>query len=87
MGLQLVDFLALVEWVLAVSDRSEFLLLICAVNKHLFAVDQQDAGDVGVCEYPSRCGDVVFDEILLHSLALFGLLYRKGDTVFGVILT
>ena len=54
MRLKLIYLLALVERVLAVSDRPEFLLLICAVNEHFLAVDEQDAGHVGIGEDACR---------------------------------
>ena len=87
MRLQLVDFFALVERIFAVSDGSELLFLVRAVNEYLFAVDQQDAGNVSVGEDPCRRRDVVLNEVFFHSLTLFRLLNRKESTVFGVILT
>ena len=87
MRLDFIYLLALVERVFAVSDRPQLFLLICAVNEHLFAVDQQNAGNVGIGEDPSRSGNVVFDEVFLHSLTLLGLLDKKMLTVFGVIFT
>lgn len=87
MRLKLIDFFALVERVLAVSDGPELLLLVSAINEYLFAVDQQNARNISIGEDSGRRGDVVLNEVFLDCLTLFGLLNIKKNTVFGVILT